>query len=665
MKPSKHSAVEVESTFETLENFEMTIDPNAMAHLMHLLTNLYSDEELACIREYSTNAWDAHIEAGTTDRPIEVSLPTKLSPNLVIKDYGVGMDVNDIANIYSRYGATTKDLTNEQNGSMGIGGKAALAYTSQFTVIGTKNGIVTTVVVSRNIDGGGSMQIIGRVKTDEPNGVEIIIPAKPFNNIKEKAHDYFRFWKPGTVLVDGEDPSAKLRKISEHIYEFEDPDEIDRDYVVMGNVAYPVEHGKSFSRTGGYVAFVSMDDDERVVFTPPREALIYNTQTLKVLEMLRTEYHDYIVEYVQTEIDKCEVKHEAYSFRNELVKRHALDSGGFTYHGEEIPATGETAFEGDYIRWNVGRYRNAVETHADRKLSINILESAVLLVIGYPGKTGVSAPHKTRIKQYLREKMNVTYYRWEYIYLFKADEGPDNEWLDKEKQVSWKTILEETRDPKANSGGGSRGGPGADAYDYWDRDGYHVGLPPENAIVYYYSSADCSHDFEVAKALFKRNKRTVIIQANRNRWAKLKRRWPKARQYSSYELRTELGDKAWKKIPQKKKDAMALYFGYRRLLQYQDQYVGVVLSRKGKILDKDFIAVYEALDLGAKTVKEYETTLARHSQGWAGLTRYPENVDCDFDFSKYPLRNWNNPDATVEYINALYRCRELDNKEDK
>jgi hypothetical protein len=44
----------------------MEIDQDGLAHIIGLVTNLYSDVELAIIREYSTNAMDAHKDAGTT-----------------------------------------------------------------------------------------------------------------------------------------------------------------------------------------------------------------------------------------------------------------------------------------------------------------------------------------------------------------------------------------------------------------------------------------------------------------------------------------------------------------------------------------------------------------------------------------------------------------------
>jgi len=215
---------------------EMKIDTAATVHLMSLLTSLYSDQELACIREYSTNADDSHKDAGTK-RPIEVTTPTSLSPYFRVKDYGVGMDANTIADVYSQYGRSTKRTQTDTNGSMGIGGKSALSYTHQFTVIGIKDSIKTNVSVSIGNDGGGIMEIVDESLTDDPNGVEIIIPCKRYNDFTNKAAHFFKFWAKGTVLLNGRDPSNGLTKVSDHVYTVDNAGSYEKDVIVMGNVA--------------------------------------------------------------------------------------------------------------------------------------------------------------------------------------------------------------------------------------------------------------------------------------------------------------------------------------------------------------------------------------------------------------------------------------------
>lgn len=181
----------------------MSLDEHSLDHLMKTMTSLYKFPIMAVIREYCTNAWDSHVEAGN-DRPIKVWLPTEISPTFIVKDEGVGMDAEDIANVYSRYGASSKRGTNKQNGLFGLGSKSALTYASQFTVKGIKNGYFILVAVSRSEKGGGVMRIVSEGPTTEPNGVEIHVPVAPsdIQRFHSDAKEFFEYWESGTVIID-------------------------------------------------------------------------------------------------------------------------------------------------------------------------------------------------------------------------------------------------------------------------------------------------------------------------------------------------------------------------------------------------------------------------------------------------------------------------------
>jgi hypothetical protein len=307
MKPDEKLRRYRDTMPESATVVQMTVDDNAMAHIMDVLSKQYSDPELACVREYSTNAWDAHVEAGQK-RPIEVTTPTRDKPYLTIKDYGIGLDREAIVNIYSRYGTSTKRETNDQNGMLGLGCKSALAYSDQFTVIGVKNGIRTTVLVGRDEDGGASQTIVDERETTEHNGVTVQIPAKQSNSFKEKAERLFAFWPKGQVLLNG----AHVEPIGKGAGSKADPDEgtfwlddhvlltkneyAGRDLIVMGNVPYPLyddaqplfEEGRRSYRysSDGFnaVCFVPIGT---VNFAPSREMLMDTKRTKDALDKLR------------------------------------------------------------------------------------------------------------------------------------------------------------------------------------------------------------------------------------------------------------------------------------------------------------------------------------------------------------------------------------------
>lgn len=287
--------LDVDSTL-TGERVGMAVGEDALAHIMAVLTDLYSDPELAIIREYSTNALDSQIDAGVA-RPIEVTTPTPLSAFLKIRDFGLGLDAEGIRTVYSQYGVSTKRDSDDVVGMLGLGCKSALTYTDQFMLTGIKDGVQTQVSIGRDEDGGGSMTIVSVTDTTEPNGVLVVIPAKKDNQFERKARAFFRWWDEGTVLLNGDIPTSikkSMTKITDALYT---TDAVESSLVVMGNVPYPIpdeylqpteptvrqrQYGSTkyvnwFGQSTGYarpnehlVAFVPIGS---VNFAPSREAL--------------------------------------------------------------------------------------------------------------------------------------------------------------------------------------------------------------------------------------------------------------------------------------------------------------------------------------------------------------------------------------------------------
>ena len=126
---------------EGIENeVAFNIRQENVAHIFSILRNqLYSNKVLAVIREYSTNAYDAHIEANV-ERPIEITLPTSFSPTFIVRDFGFGLSPDDVQNIFASYGASTKRNTNEQVGMLGLGSKSAFCYVNSFMIVSRHNG---------------------------------------------------------------------------------------------------------------------------------------------------------------------------------------------------------------------------------------------------------------------------------------------------------------------------------------------------------------------------------------------------------------------------------------------------------------------------------------------------------------------------------------------
>lgn len=279
----------------------MSISVDGMEHIMTLLTNLYKDPELAVIREYYTNAVDAHVAAGNKS-PVLVTLPTWDTPNYTVQDFGVGMSKHDIENIYAQYGASTKRNTNDQVGAFGLGCKSALTIATQFTVVSVKDGWRTTALISKTESGVNTVNIISSVDTDEPNGTTVRIPVPgSISGFISKANHFFSFSAPGAVLVNNETPDDAFegaRKIT-------DPANLDKvmylkpkvdgtSYIIMGNVPYALSQEEirlslerlNSSATAGFIRMPKYFPVPigAVDLTPSREGLRFTDKTNDVID---------------------------------------------------------------------------------------------------------------------------------------------------------------------------------------------------------------------------------------------------------------------------------------------------------------------------------------------------------------------------------------------
>ncbi len=192
---------------ETIRNIESTgvlsegafgISANDQAHVLTILRDkLYSDKFLAIVREYTTNAWDAHIEAGCPERPIKVTVPTRWDATLSIRDFGNGLTRDQVYRVYTQYGASTKRSSNSVVGQLGLGCKAGFSYSNTFTIVSYCQGLKTTYVAYIDETNVGKINEMQSVPSDE-TGVEIqiAIRANDVDIIKERVQKMFPYFSP-------------------------------------------------------------------------------------------------------------------------------------------------------------------------------------------------------------------------------------------------------------------------------------------------------------------------------------------------------------------------------------------------------------------------------------------------------------------------------------
>ena len=179
------------------ERIEMKLNTeNALASglLIQRLTELYENPIEAAVRETVSNAIDAVMRETSGTRPtVRIYTPTNLNPVLKIKDNGVGMTYEDLKEIYSKYGASTKTDDLDQIGAYGLGAKSPLAYGNEFTVSSVKDGEKTKIIVAKE-ELTNYIRIIESGATDEPSGTTVSIPVDS-NDIEEFAEQINNYKK--------------------------------------------------------------------------------------------------------------------------------------------------------------------------------------------------------------------------------------------------------------------------------------------------------------------------------------------------------------------------------------------------------------------------------------------------------------------------------------
>ena len=164
-----------------------------------LSSRLYANPVLAIVRELITNAYDSHKLANKLEVPVKIHFPDYLDKNFIIRDFGTGLSKEDIMDLYTTFFSSTKSTSNDFTGCFGLGSKTPFSYTSAFSVNSYFNGIKYYYAIVKK-DGYPNIINVKEEITDEPNGLEVIIPTDNDINFFKEAKKYLRYMPE--ILID-------------------------------------------------------------------------------------------------------------------------------------------------------------------------------------------------------------------------------------------------------------------------------------------------------------------------------------------------------------------------------------------------------------------------------------------------------------------------------
>jgi hypothetical protein len=304
-----------------------TIKTNALSFSI-LSSGLYTDPEMAIVRELSCNAYDAHVAAGNQQTPFEIHLPNDLEPFLSIKDFGIGLSDKDIqgelvpvmvedssgemiqaldeagdprysrgGGLYTTYFDSTKTNSNDFIGALGLGSKSPFSYSDAFEVISRHGGKKRTYAIFLNEDGIPTIAKMGEIDTDEHTGLEVKITINPsdFYKFKTKtasALKYFPVKPKVSGVLNFEFDALPTHKIETKNWMLSSTDRYNSSgfVAVQGNVAYRVDGSQivdsldsdlaNFVNRSHIVAFFEIGDLE---VSANREEIRYDKRSIEAI----------------------------------------------------------------------------------------------------------------------------------------------------------------------------------------------------------------------------------------------------------------------------------------------------------------------------------------------------------------------------------------------
>jgi hypothetical protein len=321
-----------------------SIDPEDMRYISSLLRNNYSNTILATIRETYANAVDANKENNLSPERIEVKSPTSFDQTFSVRDYGNGLSRDQIFNLYSKFGKSTKRGSDLSIGGFGIGRFAPLSYKDSFTVTSYYNGNKSIYSLYISEENDTKIDEIFSEPTSEANGIciSVGVAKNDLSKFNEEISSFFsnfeilpKFLNIQTHIVKPQIVASgtdwQIRKSANGHSNYS----VGEQGIVMGGIYYPInpelidfKNDDDYAWTKYLNKFVLIADIGSVSLHHSRETLEYN-KTTKVY--LKSRYQAFCKEFtdsIKNKIAQFNCLREAMSYYFEIrntFPRNAFD----------------------------------------------------------------------------------------------------------------------------------------------------------------------------------------------------------------------------------------------------------------------------------------------------------------------------------------------------
>lgn len=299
-----------------ITEFKSSIDPKNLEFITTLLSsNLYSAPERSFIREIVSNAWDAQVEAGTTDIPIIIKITENITNknsyyesstgfgDITIRDFGTGLSPERFNDIYRNIGSSTKRESNDYHGAFGIGHLSGFSCSNTMYVTSYYNGTCYEYIGIKDAN-TIVYTLVSTTPTTEKSGLEVTLKNVYLEKYR-KSLKYIMFFP--NVYIDDNNPyhydvdinNVKIKKYTN----FWVSSNIIRDKILLGNVLYPLSFNElnlkinsaleRFHENIKPTGIVLKFDIGELSVTPNRENIIYTKDCIaKITNKIEAAYKE-------------------------------------------------------------------------------------------------------------------------------------------------------------------------------------------------------------------------------------------------------------------------------------------------------------------------------------------------------------------------------------
>ena len=335
----------VVATSHDFPTVNCTIDAEDMRYISSLLRNNYSNTILATIRETYANAVDANKDNNLSPELIEVKSPTSLDQTFSVRDYGTGLSRDQIFNLYSKFGKSTKRGSDLSIGGFGIGRFAPLSYKDSFTVTSYHNGTKSIYSLYISEENDTKIDEVFSEPTSEDNGIciSVGVAKNDLTKFNEEISNFFsnfeilpKFLNIQTNIVKPEILSLgngwQIRKSPNSYNSWS----VGEQGVIMGGIYYPINPELiDFNDSDAYFAWtkhlnklVFIADIGSVSLHHSRETLEYNKTTKSYLKSCYKSFCEEFTNSIKNKIAQFDCLRDAMDYYKEIKNtfpRNAFD----------------------------------------------------------------------------------------------------------------------------------------------------------------------------------------------------------------------------------------------------------------------------------------------------------------------------------------------------